>query len=316
MGGKLRSGQLDRAVAVLAKRQHGVVARRQLVALGLGQDAIDHRLRCGRLHHLHRGIYAVGHPVLSAAGRWMAAVLACGDGAVLSHRSAAALWEIRPSSAPRIDVTVPRHLHARPGIHPHHGRLPPDEVTTHRGIPVTTPPRTLLDLATVLDPRRVERAVQEAEVQRLSDSLSLEDLLTRYPRRPGRATLMAILNSAALGATTTRSELEDRFLTFLDAALLPRPCVNATVELHTGSVEVDCLWERQRVIAELDGHASHGTTAAYERDRARDRALSAAGWRVVRITWRQLHDDGAAVARDLDALLGRSSCTPVPPPGV
>lgn len=235
----------------------------------------------------------------------MAAVLACGRGAVLSHRSAAALWGMRSTSRTRTEVTVRRYLHARPGIQCHYSDLPPEEVTTHRGIPVTTPARTLLDLAAVLDRRRVTRAVNEAEIRRLADSLSIEDLVARHPRRAGLATLKAILAAGNIGAAVTRSELEDRFLAFLDAAGLPRPQVNAALRLRDRWIEADCLWRPQRLVVELDGHATHRMATAYERDRERDRALSAAGWRVVRITWRQLHQDAVAVAADLRALLAR-----------
>lgn len=155
----------------------------------------------------------------------------------------------------------------------------------------------------VLRPRQVERAVQEAEARRLADVLSLEDLLVRHPRRRGNATIRTILADYALGAGITRSELEGRFLAFLEAAHLPAPQVNVALRIGDRWIEADCLWRRRRLVAELDGHAWHRSAAAYERDRARDRALSAAGWRVVRITWRQLHRDGEALAADLRALL-------------
>ena len=182
-------------------------------------------------------------------------------------------------------------------------RLADDEMTLLRGIPVTTPPRTLLDLAAVLGVRHVERAINEAEVLRLTDSTSLDDLLARHPRRPGTKAIRKLLGAHNLGATITRSELENRFLQFLDDAGLPSPQVNANLTIEGQQIEVDCLWPDQRVIAELDGHASHATTAGFERDRARDRALQATGWRAIRITWRQLHDEPAAVAVDLARLL-------------
>jgi hypothetical protein len=318
IGGQLQGGRVDRAVADLAGAQHGVVARRQLLALGLGNGAVDHRVECGRLLAIHRGVYTVGHPALSVEGRWMAAVLACGLGAVLSHRSAAALWGMRSTSRTRAEVTVRRYLHARPGIQCHYSDLPFDEVTTLRGIPVTTPARTLLDLAAVLDRRRVERAANEAEIRRLADTLSLEDLVVRHPRRAGLATIRAILEAGAIGAAVTRSELEDRFLEFLDGAGLTRPQVNAALRLRERWVEADCLWHPQRLVVELDGHATHRTAAAYEADRRRDRALSAAGWRVVRVTWRQLHGEPEALAADLRTLLARAPdplvSRPVRPP--
>ena len=303
IGAELRAHEVDGAIGALAERQHGVVGRAQLADLGISRRAIGHRLESGRLHPLHRGVYAVGHRVVSRDGRWMAAVLAAGWRAVVSHRSAAALWGLRATGRARVEVTVPRKLASRPAIEVHVSRLAADEVTTHRGIPVTTPPRTLLDLAAVLGARHLERAINEAEVLRLTDPTSLDDLVKRNPRRRGTAALRRILATQTIGATITRSELEERFLQFLVAAGLPRPAVNANLTIGGQSIEVDCAWPAQRVIAELDGHASHNTTAGFERDRARDRALQAAGWRVIRITWRQLHDEPAAVAGDLARLL-------------
>ena len=160
-------------------------------------------------------------------------------------------------------------------------------------------PRTLLDLAAVLDGRRLERAINEADVLRLTHALSLRDLLVRYPRRAGTPAIAAALAARAAGATVTRSELEERFLDLLDRHGLPRPRTNAYIE----GIEVDCVWPAARLIVELDGHAVHGTREAFERDRERDRLLQAAGWRVIRVTWRQLSADPAAVAADLRMLL-------------
>ena len=309
IGGEPRTRLIDELIARLAERQHGVVARRQLVALGLGSRAIDHRVRCGRLHLVHRGVYAVGHRGLSQRGRWMAAVLACGSGAVLSHRSAAALWGIRPTSRTSVEVTTPRRLHARPGLHPHRAVLPAGEVTVHDGISTTTPARTLLDLAAVVPTQALERALNEAEILRLPGP---HELLDRYPRRRGAAALRTLL--AVRRSTPTRSELEDRFLTFLDDRGIDRPEVNTIIE----GLEVDAAWRDARLIVELDGFEVHGTRAAFERDRERDRRLTAAGWRVIRLTWQQLAD-GEALARQLRALLGlharrSSSASPWPPP--
>lgn len=295
--------EADRVIAALAERQHGVVTRRQLLELGLGRRAIGHRLDRGRLHPLHRGVYAVGHRVLTRNGRWMAAVLATAPDAVLSHRSAAALWGLRETAAARVDVTAPRWSRPRAGISSHQALLAADEITVRSGVPVTTPPRTLLDLASVISPWQVERAVEQADVLRLTDPRSLEDLVARHHGRPGVPVIRRILHAGRIGATVTRSELEARFLAFLDAEGLPRPHVNARLQTPAGWFEVDCVWRRERVIVELDGYASHGTRAAFERDRARDRALQAAGWRVVRVTWRHLHEHPASVAAELRALL-------------
>jgi very-short-patch-repair endonuclease len=233
----------------------------------------------------------------------MAAVLFAGRGAALSHRSAAALWGLWPSARSLIEVTASRRIRPSRGIQPHRSTLPDDETTTRRGIAVTTVPRTLLDLAAVLPSDRVERAINEAEVQRLGDPLSLAVLLARYRRRRGVAVARAILDDVRIGATITRSELEEHFLAFLVRHRLPRPQVNATIRTDHRAIECDFAWRAQSLIAELDGHAFHSTATDYERDRARDRALSVAGWRVVRITWRQLHDDSARLAADLRRLL-------------
>jgi very-short-patch-repair endonuclease len=287
----------DEATAALAERQHGVVSRSQLTELGLGRGAINRRVQRRRLHVVHLGVYAVGHRRLTMRGRWMAAVLAAGPGAVLSHRDAAALVGLRSSARGLIEVSAPRRCR-RPGIHTHVACLPPDEVTTHDGIPVTTIGRTLLDLAGILRRHQLKRAVEQAEVLRLAGSISLDALLARYPRRSGTPALREI-REAGLTETVTRSDLEERFTAFLDAHDLPRPRVNAVVE----GFEVDFHWPDQRLIVELDGRAAHHTITAFERDRARDRALQAAGWRVVRITWHQLQDKPVQIAADLAHLL-------------
>lgn len=290
---------LDGAMAELSMRQHGVVTRAQLLELGLGRRAIGHRLERGRLHPIHRGVYAVGHPELSRAARWTAAVLAGGPGAVLSHRCAGALWGIRSDSRSRIEVTTPRGQHARPGIQFHRSWLPPDEVTVRDGIPVTTVPRTLFDLAAVVDQRQLERAVNEAEVLRLWDELNLDDLLRRYKRRPGTRNVRAVLQARRAGASFTRSDLEELFLRFADRARLPRPATNVPVE----GFEVDCVWRAQRVVVEVDGWATHGTRAAFERDREKSRVLQAAGWRCVPVTFLQLRDTPHEVERDVRRML-------------
>ena len=212
----------------LARRQHGVVSRRQLLELGVGPDAIDFRLQRGRLQPLHRAVYAAGHDALTREGRWMAAVLASGGGAVLSHRSAAALSGIATLAG--IDVTVPKQRRPAAGIELHVTPLPPDEITQGHGIPVTTISRTLFDLATVLRPRQLERAMNEAASRRLLDSLSLADLLSRYPRRPGTPAVRALLAAREVGATVTRSELEVSFLEFIGERGLPRPQTNQYIE--------------------------------------------------------------------------------------
>lgn len=231
----------------------------------------------------------------------MAAVLTV-HGAVLSHRSAAALWAIRPSE--RIEVTVARAVRRRARIRIHQARLAPDEVTTRDGIRVTTPARTLLDLAAILTPHDLERAATQAEIHRLGSPTSLEALVARYPRRPGTPAITRLLESRAIGRTITKEELEHRFIAFLDANRLPRPRTNHPIRLgDSGWIEADCHWPDAGLIVELDGRATHHTRAAFESDRARDRRAVASGHRVVRITWRQLHEDPRTLAADLRTLL-------------
>jgi very-short-patch-repair endonuclease/predicted transcriptional regulator of viral defense system len=298
---KIDKRLLDRAIGELAGQQHGVVARTQLVAIGLGPSSIEMRLARRRLHRVHQGVYAVGHSCLSEKGRWMAAVLAGGPRAVLSHAPAGALWGIRPQGDLEVVVTGPRRVEPRRWMRFHRSSLPDDEITIKDGIPVTTAPRTLFDLAAVVSHGQLARAINEAEIRRLWDPLSLHDLLSRHPRRPGAAALRAVL--ATPGANITRSDLEDLFLRLLGAARLPRPETNVRIEVNGVWIEADCVWRQQRLVVELDSHTYHSTRASFESDRARDRALIAAGWRVMRITWRQLNDEPAALTRDVRASL-------------
>jgi|tagenome__1003787_1003787.scaffolds.fasta_scaffold20745747_2 hypothetical protein len=294
-------GRPDAAIAHLAVRQHGVVARRQLVALGLGRRAIGHRLEQGRLHRVHRGIYPVGHPLLTRHGRWLAAVLAIERG-VLSHRAAGSLWGIRPSDL--MEVTAGRAVRPRAGIRSHEATPRADEVCNHDGILVTTPARTLLDLGAILNARELERAANEAEVRRLTSPTSLDALVARYPGRPGTPAVKRLLATQTIGANVTKEQLEHRFRAFLDDHDLPRPQTNADLALYDGAwIKPDCLSPHAKLIVELDGAATHHTRRAFENDRARDRKAAASGHRVIRITWRQLHADQRSLAAELRALL-------------
>ena len=294
---------LDAELARLAGAQHGVVSLAQLRDLGLSPSAVRSRAVAGRLHRLHRGVYAVGHSLLSLHGRWMAAVLGCGPGTALSHRSAAALWGLRPTARRLIDVSAPRHRRARRGIDTHWTRgLAETDVTTREAIPCTTVARTLLDLAAVVDRHAFERAYDQAEVLRVLDRDAVEDVLARSSRRPGLATLRAVVEADRPPALT-RSELEKRFLAICSAAALPRPQVNAWVPLDGGGIEVDFVWRERRLIVETDSDKFHGTRAAFERDRVRDQRLLLAGWRVARFTWRQIIHDPGGVAETLRGLL-------------
>lgn len=289
----------DLALSVRAGRQHATVAHRQLVALGFSRHAIAHLVKRRYLRVVHHGVYAVGPARLTREGRWMAAVLAIGPGAVLSHRSAAALWGLLADDGRDVAVTVDRRLRARDGIRVRSGRLPADEVTTVDRIPVTTVARTILDLAGVVPAPRVERVMDDAEVRQLADATSLQALLQRYPLRRGVGIIRAILADQR-AAAITRSDFEAHFLGSVIASGLPRPLVNH----HIPQVgECDFVWPTARLVIELDGYATHGTRRSFEADRARDRALQVSGWRVVRITWRQLRDGPERLAADLRALL-------------
>ena len=295
----------DRALAALAARQHAVVTLAQLTELGLTPSGVRKRVRRGRLHRVHRGVFAVGHPLVSVEGRWLAAVLACGPGAVLSHRAAAALHGLRKSSRTAIDVTAPRRTgRARTGIDVHRGdSLRATDRTIVRGIPCTSVARTLLDLAEVTNRRGVERACDQAEVLRILDVRAVEDALHRAPGRRGAPALAAVMAVHRIGEALTRSELEERFLSLCNANALPRPEVNAMLATADGYPEVDFFWRGRCLVAEADGYGSHGTRRAFERDRARDRALLVAGFRVVRFTWRQVTEAPTEVAATLRALL-------------
>jgi predicted transcriptional regulator of viral defense system len=293
----------DQRVAAFAARQHGVITFLQLRSLGLTDNEIQRRSTTGRLHRLHRGVYAVGHRALAVEGRLIGAVLAMGEGAVLSHLSAAGLWGIVVSARAHgrsiVDVTCPRHIGQRSGIAVHRSRsLPPRDVTRHRAIPVTTPGRTLLDLADVagLPDRALRRAVREAEVQRLVDHRDLQARLDAAGNgRRGAGRLREIVGA---GPAPTRSELEDRTLELLTRHGFPRPQVNAAVPAAGRTYEVDFLFADRRLVLEADGERFHGTPAARQADAARQAALEAAGWRVVRLTWGQVvREEAQTVAR-------------------
>jgi hypothetical protein len=277
--------------------QEWVASTAQLRAAGVGDGAIAHGVRAGRLHRMHRGVFALGRPDVSARGRCWAAVLACGgpEDAALSHGWAAALWDLRPWPAGPIDVTTLRSSHSTPRIRVHCARTL-EAVTQPDGLPVTTVTRTLLDLALILDAHRLERLCHRAEELRLGvDPVA--------PGRRGARRLREALATVRPAAPDiTRSELEERFLALVARNGLPRPLVNARVDGR----EVDFFWPAAGVIVETDGAATHLTARAFEADRARDAELGAAGYRVIRFTWRQICDRPRWVARTLGEILTAS----------
>jgi very-short-patch-repair endonuclease len=294
---------VDVRVRALAEAQHGVVARRQLLALGLRPGRIRSWVGGGRLVRQRRGVYSLGHALLSLEGRWMAAVLACGDGAVLSHRSAAALWGLRPAGASMIDVTVAADgRRARgDGVRPHRsGIAAPTFATTRRGIPVTSVAWTLLDLAAAVRPHHLRRAVEAAEHLELFDLRDVRSALELDPGRPGSPALRAVLaDMRDHGVTRTRSDVEAALLQICVEHDLPRPQVNH----YDNGVEVDFRWPRHRLVVEVDGWEFHRTRRSFAADRARDRRALSAGWRTARFTATEVQQTPAAVAAELRTLL-------------
>jgi very-short-patch-repair endonuclease len=287
-------------MAALAGKQHGVVCRRQLARIGLDGSAIRRRVAKGRLHRVFPGVYSVGHARLTTEARWMAAVLACGPGAVLSHLDAAALWGIYAGAGARVHVLV-LSRRAIAGLCIHRARrLHPDDVTTYTGIPVTTVARTLVDLTDVLNRGRVLRAMREAEYQRLLDQDALTAAVERARGRRRLGALKAAMARHRPGQIV-RDELEHRFLELIHDAGLPEPETNVRVRTKRRTYEVDCLWRNEGVAVELDGRAAHERTEAFEEDRRRDAALTAIGLRPVRFTWKRVTGEGREVTAELSA---------------
>jgi hypothetical protein len=283
----------DLKVARRAAEQHGYVHRDQLIAAGLGAKAIAYRVTIGRLHLRHRGVYAVGHVPPSPHARAMAAVLACRPGSFLSYLSGGSLWAMGIRWGPIIDVTAAtKHRHK--GIRVHRSKLlTPQDVTVHFGIPVTTPARTLLDLAEVLDTPSLTRAVNEARLRHRSTLHELRELLTRSPGRATRR-LKPFVNDTS---GPTRSAFEDAFKRFVARYDLPTPEMNVIV----AGEEVDALWRREKLIVELDGREFH--EHRFEADREKDTLLVSAGLSVARLTWDRLSHQADREARRLHAAL-------------
>lgn len=291
----------DLRLAEIAHRQHGVVTRSQLLDAGMGSDAIDWRVVTGRLHRLHRGVYAVGHGRLCEHAWWLAGVLAAGPNAFLSHASAAALWRLRPAADEPVHVTVASRSHrAHPGLTVHRSStLGRHAVTRHVDVPVTTPARTLVDVADALSAHQLQRALGEGYALRIVDRPKLAKAIAAAGPRRGAGRLAALLDEHALDSTLTRSALEERFLDLCRGAKLPIPRVNAGVE----SLTVDFFWPARGLIAETDGRRYHGHDVAFERDRLRDQRLLGAGYRVVRFTYRQVVRSPESVVATLRKLL-------------
>jgi very-short-patch-repair endonuclease len=276
----------------IARAQHDQITIRQLLETGLSDNAIRNRVRTGRLHRAHRGVYSLGHPPASALEHWMAAVLACGKDAALSHASAAANLGIRPSAATLIDVTSPSGAgRGIAGIRAHRSCLPAEEVTLVDGIPTTTCGRTLLDLAEVIDEQALAKALDQAENKGLFDLGALEAVMRRNPGRRGLRPLRALLSSLDPQTKLTKNDFERRLYALCRKANLPLPKPNQWLRLEGTWIQADFLWPHARLVVETDGWETHRTRQAFERDRAKDALLTRAGYRVIRITWRQLVDE-------------------------
>lgn len=267
------------ALAELARRQHGVVSRRQLLELGHARATISVWEKDGKLHRLHRGTYAVGHEALSWEGRLLAAVLA-NEPAVASHKTAAWIWGLLRTRPGTFHLTAPTRRHRKEPFVVHFARLEPEDVTTVNGIPVTSPARTVLDLAPDESPRDLGRLLRRADDNELLDRRRFEALLSRAGGHPGRAKLAAALRAYKPETATLRSDLERRFRDLALAGGVPRPQMNALVEGY----ELDAYWEAEGFAVELDVYATHGSPTSFEEDRKREDDLLLAGIELIRVT--------------------------------
>jgi hypothetical protein len=284
----------------LVRRQHGVVSREQLLARGLGSEAVAHRLTRARLHRIERGVYAVGRPEVSRHGRWMAAVLGCGSGAALSHDSAAALWGILATERAGIHVAMPPgSRRRRPGVTAHRCDLSPAEIAVRDGIPVTSVARTLLDVAAQRGRDRLEVAINEADKLDLIEPDTLRKALDAYPGQRGVARLRSVLDRRTFALTD--SQLERRFLAIADRAGLPLPLTGQRLN----GFKVDFVWPDLGLVVETDGLRYHRTPAQQARDRQRDQAHTAAGLTALRFTHAQVRYEADHVRSTLVAVAKR-----------
>jgi very-short-patch-repair endonuclease len=299
-------------IAGIAGRQHGVVALFQLRDAGLSVKAVQKRVDRGRLHRVHEGIYAVGHPLIGRKGRFMAAVLAGGAEALLSHRSAADLWGLRRDPRSSLDVTAPNRRGRIPaGIDAHRdGSIVFADRAVVHGIPCTSLARTLLDLAAVVSFWELRKAVAEAEVLRLLDVSEVRKLIRRSRGRRGVARLRCCIDELRPSTRRTRSELEREFLRRCEQVGLPEPEVNVPLDVEGIRLRPDFLWRDARLILEADSRKYHDTGSAFELDRSREQRFYAAGWQVVRCTWRQVEVEPGLLLRSLRTGLARA--TPLP----
>jgi Transcriptional regulator, AbiEi antitoxin/AbiEi antitoxin C-terminal domain len=269
----------DRELAELAGRQHGVVTKQQLEALGFVRTTITHWANAGRLHRIHRGVYAVGHMAISWEGRCLAAVLAR-PGSVASHRTAAWIYGLLRSRPGTVHLTAPTRQRLKRDFVVHYARLEPEDRVVIDGIPVTSPARTVLDLAPDETRRDLERLLQRADDRELLDRRRFEALLARAGGHPGRAKFATALRTYKPELATLRSNLERRFLRLVRAAGLPSPQTNVVVDGY----ELDCYWEAEGFAVELDVYATHGSRLSFEEDRIREDDLLMGDIEAIRVT--------------------------------
>lgn len=289
-----------RPISELAKRQHGVVSVWQLVELGFSKDVISRETRKARFHQIHHGVYAVGHTALSRQAQCIAGVLSCGDGALLSHRSAAWLWGLTTWWPPIVEVTAASPRETRKEIRVHSAAaLVPEDRSKSQYIPVTAIPRTLLDFAAI-NPHFLGGAIEQAERLGLLDLIAIDALLKRSRGFRGVARLREALDIYRDSAFT-RSRLERHFLALVKRAGLPRPSMNYFVEGY----ELDAYWATVRFAVELDTYDYHGSHAAFERDRLRQEDLKLAGIEMIRVTGTRMDREPEAVVTRLRRLLAQ-----------
>lgn len=307
MESKRRTGSVDHEIAGLAGGQHGVVSREQLRRLGLSDREISLRVERGNLHSLFWGTFSVGHRIVGQRGRMLAAYLACGEGTVISHGSAAELTGLWDKQLPVVDVIPPDWSGRKiPGIRWHRVRLPlADEIEVRDRIPCTTPSRILVDMAGRTGWSSMRRLVEQAAILRVLDVEEIDRILARGRRR-GAPRLRAILapwRSSLVRRPVLRSRLEARLFPLLIEEGLPVPRSNVKLRVGGERIEADLLWPEQRLVIETDGKETHGTPMAFQRDRKRDQLLVAAGYRTARITWDQVRVEPAAVVNRIALML-------------
>jgi hypothetical protein len=290
-----QNDHVDVRIAQVARRQYGYITTHQLLTLGLTRSGIAHRVSIGRLHRVYQGVYAVGTVPTLAIARAAAAMMACGLGATLSHGSALTLWGLWKRWDEPFEVTSRSRIR-RKSIRIHRSKLDPCDVTRHHRFRVTTPARTLLDIAPRLRESSLRRLVNDARRAELLQLSDIRDVLARYPRHPGGQALTPFITKPT---GPTRSEFEDGFLDFCERFGLPQPLVNTRL----AGYEVDALFPNERLIVELDGYEFHSDRYSFESNRDRDATTLAAGFATVRVTWERLTTQSQREASRLHTIL-------------